>query len=178
MSRTADQKVSILERCYSICLLGPFIFKIVRYWPLFFSLTHIIEMYSSGVCTAGSISPNSDRRAFPEVIVSLSLVSKWISGLDLGWVGCQSLNGNTVQCPVYFGLLWYSSMLIHALAYQHFCVSRLNYRMFELSRFSSSLPASVWSGGGSGVFFNACSYNYCDNHHIYCEGFKPRSLHT
>ena len=51
-----------LKWCFSMCLLC-FKFKIMKYWLLFFFLTNIVEMYSSGVCTAGSMTPTSSRWA-------------------------------------------------------------------------------------------------------------------
>ena len=118
MSRTADQRVSILKWCFWVCLLSPFKFKIMRYLPLFFFLTKTEEMYSSGQCTAGSLTPSSSRWTISELMISFTFESNWISGLVLG-LDCQSPGANSVQWTVYFCLLWDSSMLNpNALAYQ------------------------------------------------------------
>ena len=79
----------------------------------------------------------------------------------------QSPDGNAVQCPVYFGLLWYSTKLVKKCLSlpANFLVVKLTWIGFEFSRSSSSPPASFWSGGGSCSFLSACCCCY-EHHHI------------
>ena len=132
MSRTADLRVSILKWCLSMRSLSPFKFKIMRYLPLSFFRTKIVEMYSSGECTAGSVTPSSSRWVVSESIISFSFESNWIQGL------AQSSVSRWQRCTM-------SSLP------ENFSVVKLAWIGFDFIR-SSSPPASFWSGGGSGSF--------------------------
>lgn len=167
MSRTADQRVSILKWCFSMCWLSPFKFKIKRYLPLFFFRTNIVEMYSPGECTAGSITPSSSRWLISESIISFSFESNWISGLGRVW--CGSLISRW-QCCTMSSIFWSVVILDQAgkkclSLPANFLVVKLTWIGFEFSRSSSSPPASFWSGGGSGSFLAACCCCY-EHHHI------------
>ena len=155
ISRTADQRVSILKWCFSMCWLSPFKFKIKRYLPLFFFRTNIVDMYSPGECTAGSKTPSSSRWVISKSIISFSFESNWISGLGRLW--CGSLISRW-QCCTMSSIYWSVVILDQAgkkclSLPANFLVVKLTWIGFEFSHSSSSPPASFWSGGALVVFW-------------------------
>ena len=73
-----------------MCLLC-FKFKIMKYWLLFFFLTNIVELYSSGVCTSGSTTPNSSRWAISLESNYFFPCQPWCYWLLFEWLELLSL---------------------------------------------------------------------------------------